>query len=101
MPNTPDDTKKTPVTPGSFAVPPVPRDLDSLASNIESLWVNINQLHQRTMDHEQRFDTLQTPWWKRLLFLLDGWPWYDLNAPRRRWRPWHGLLPDRLIERLD
>lgn len=65
------------------------RNAESVDAEIESLWNNIQQLHDAVNDHAQRFDTLQTPFWKRLLFLLDGWPWYDLNAPKRHWRPWH------------
>ena len=45
--------------------------------------------HERLLrDLAQRFDTLQTPWWKRLAYWIDGWPWYDLNGTQRR-RPWH------------
>lgn len=58
-------------------------------AEIESLLVNVEQLQQRTMDHEQRFDTLQTRWWKRLWFRILGWPGIkDLNAERPNWRPW-------------
>jgi hypothetical protein len=40
-------------------------------------------------DMDQRFDTLQTRLWKRLLFRLDGWPGQnDLNAEAPAWRPW-------------
>ena len=46
--------------------------------------------HERRLsDHAQKFDTLETPWWKRAWFTLDGWPHHQLNAPRRQWRPWH------------
>ena len=57
---------------------------------MRSLQVNVDQLWGLVRDHEQRFDTLQTRWWKRLLFRLDGWPGQnDLNATRRARRPWH------------
>lgn len=50
----------------------------------------LDALEETTSDHAQRFDTLQTPLWKRLLFRLDGWPGQsNLNADRRAWRPWH------------
>jgi len=55
----------------------------------ESFEARISVLEQRLSDHDQRFDTLQTPWWKRVIFWLDGWPWHDLNAERRSPRPWH------------
>lgn len=59
-------------------------------AEIDSLTVNVTQLQQRVTDLEKRLDTLQTRWWKRLWFRVDGWPGQiDLNAPRRAWRPWH------------
>jgi hypothetical protein len=59
-------------------------------AEINSLIVNVEQLQHRTRDLEQRLDTLQTRWWKRLLFRIDGWPGQnDLNATGRAWRPWH------------
>jgi hypothetical protein len=54
----------------------------------DSVQTRMNQLEQAVIDHEQRFDTLQTPWWKRIWFWIDGWPWYDLNGAQKR-RPWH------------
>lgn len=62
-----------------------------LEQQVESLRVNVHdqgQLWPTVRDHAQRFDTLQTPWWKRVAFWIDGWPWYDLNGTQR-WRPWH------------
>jgi len=55
-----------------------------------SLNTKVELLEQIVSDHTQRFDTLQTPLWKRVWFRLDGWPGQrDLNAERRAWRPWH------------
>lgn len=54
----------------------------------ESLVTRIQSLERSTRDHDQRFDTLQTPWWRRVWFAIDGWPWYDLNGERKH-RPWH------------
>lgn len=51
----------------------------------------IAALERAVSDHAQRFDTLQTPFWKRWWFWLQGWPWYDLNGERKR-RPWHRWL---------
>lgn len=46
-------------------------------------------LEAEVRDHAQRFDTLQTPLWKRVLFRIDGWPGQrNLNAERPAWRPW-------------
>lgn len=55
-----------------------------------SLNTKVELLERIVSDHAQRFDTLQTPLWKRVWFRLDGWPGQrDLNADRRQWRPWH------------
>lgn len=64
------------------------RSLEEAERHIESLTNRLETLERESRDHAQRFDTLQTPWWKRLLFVIDGWPWYDLNGRQRR-RPWH------------
>jgi len=56
----------------------------------ESAKKRIGALEQIVSDHSQRFDTLQTPWWKRIWFWIDGWPWYNLNGTQKR-RPWRGL----------
>lgn len=65
------------------------RSLAEAEQHIESLTVRVGEMERLVSDHAQRFDTLQTPWWKRLGFWIDGWPHHDLNAPRRQWRPWH------------
>lgn len=64
--------------------------LPEAAAHIASLAVRVEELERVQRDHAERFDTLQTPLWKRLWFRLDGWPGQrDLNAERRAWRPWH------------
>lgn len=64
--------------------------IENLEAQVASLVVNIDQLQARTVDHQQRFDTLQSPLLRRLWFRIDGWPGQrDLNAERRSWRPWH------------
>lgn len=65
-------------------------DEASVEAEIANLKANLLQVQRDVSDHAQRFETLQTPFWKRLLFWLDGWPWHDLNASARHWRPWHG-----------
>ena len=64
------------------------RSLAEAESHVQSLTARIEAMEDSVSDHAQRFDTLQTPWWKRLLFWIDGWPWHDLNGSRGR-RPWH------------
>jgi len=49
----------------------------------------IEELEKMVSDMDQRFDTLQTSRWKRIIFRLDGWPGQlNLNAERPHWRPW-------------
>ena len=64
------------------------RSIEEAELHIASLTVRVEQLEIAVSDHAQRFDTLQTPWWKRVWFWIDGWPWYDLHGTQRR-RPWH------------
>lgn len=65
-------------------------DPESLRAEIDSLIQNHALLENRVRDMEKRFDTLQTPLWKRVWFRVDGWPGQrNLNAPGRAWRPWH------------
>lgn len=67
--------------------------VESLAEarqHIAALSIRVHVLENAVSDHAQRFDTLQTPLWKRIWFRLDGWPGIrDLNGTRKR-RPWHG-----------
>ena len=57
-------------------------------STLEDLTTRVAELEYLVRDHAQRFDTLQTPLWKRIWFKIDGWPYYDLNGLQHR-RPWH------------
>lgn len=66
------------------------RSIEEAEVHVRSLTVRVEELEREVRDHAQRFDTLQTPLWKRVLFRLDGWPGQcDLNAPERAARPWH------------
>lgn len=66
------------------------RSLEEAESHVASLTTRVDELENLVRDHAQRFDTLQTPIWKRLWFRIDGWPGQnDLNAEGRAWRPWH------------
>ena len=69
-------------------------ELEQQVASLEQLAASnaarIDELERLVSDHAQRFDTLQTSSTRRLLFRVDGWPGQrDLNADRRRWRPWH------------
>jgi chaperonin cofactor prefoldin len=66
------------------------RSLAEAEQHIRSLTARIAELERKVSDHAQRFDTLQSPMWKRVVFRIDGWPGQnDLNAEGRAWRPWH------------
>jgi hypothetical protein len=63
-------------------------DLASLEARIESLEFNQDQHAHRIRAMEKCFDTADSPWWKRLLFRVDGWgPWSRLRQ-MPHWRPW-------------
>lgn len=68
--------------------PPRVRSIDEAEVVIQSLWARLEAIEPEVRDHSHRFDTLQTWWWKRFAFWIDGWPWHDLNGIQRR-RPWH------------
>lgn len=66
------------------------KSLEEAQVHIESLTIRIHKLEQMVSDMDQRFDTLQTPLWKRIWFRIDGWPGQNnLNADHRTKRPWH------------
>jgi hypothetical protein len=66
------------------------RGLDEAEMAINVLRVQMAQLQRDVVDHRERFETLQTPLWKRIWFRIDGWPGQcNLNAEQRAWRPWH------------
>ncbi len=65
------------------------RTIEEAETHLVSLTARVEQLEHEQRDHAQRFDTLQTPWWRRMLFRIDGWPGQrDLNAPAPAARPW-------------
>lgn len=65
------------------------RSIEEAELHVQSLTIRVQELERKVSDMDQRFDTLQSPLWKRLLFRLDGWPGQtNLNAARPAWRPW-------------
>jgi hypothetical protein len=66
----------------------VEQRLADLDAQIESLLVNVQQHAVRVRVLEDRFDTRDTPLWKRIVFRLDGWPAWHVVAEKPRWRPW-------------
>lgn len=51
---------------------------------IESLWVNVRQLHDRVRLIEKMIDTRDSPWYLRLKWrVVDGYPpWYRVGPAR-------------------
>jgi hypothetical protein len=70
--------------------------IEDLEAEVASLKVNLyhpDQLCDRVRLLEKKSETfVETSWWKRWLFWLDGWPTTEL-ATKRHWRPWHWFLP--------
>lgn len=49
---------------------------------------HIADREQYENDVFNRFSTLNSPMWKRMVFRLDGWgPWHTVRE-HPRWRPW-------------
>lgn len=68
--------------------PTRPTDPGSVAASLDSIEENYRDLEKRVRAIEDRFDTRSTPWWKRLVFRIDGWPSWVWLVDRPRWRPW-------------
>jgi hypothetical protein len=63
-------------------------EIASLWAEIDSLKVNVEQLQRRCRYLEELIDTFfDSPLWRRLLFVVDGWP-ADRIASRPADRPW-------------
>lgn len=62
--------------------------ITDLETQVASLQFNQTQQAHRIRLMEKRFDTLNTPVWKRLLFRIDGWGAWHYVKPKPRWRPW-------------
>jgi hypothetical protein len=54
---------------------------------LASIEFNLVQLRNRVRRLEELEDTMNTPLLRRLLFALDGWPWFRV-VERPQWRPW-------------
>jgi hypothetical protein len=63
------------------------RDPESVDAEIDSLWVNVNQLAGRTRQLEKIHDVWDTPWWRLVVFVVDGWPLRRV-VKQPQWRPW-------------
>jgi hypothetical protein len=69
------------------------RSLPEAELHIQSLTIRVQELERMVSDMDQRFDTLQSPLWKRVWFRVQGWPGQrDLNAKGPDHRPWHRWL---------
>ena len=62
--------------------------IEDLQTQITSLQLNEKQLYSRVRLLEKRFETLNTPVWKRILFRIDGWPAWHYVVARPNNRPW-------------
>lgn len=67
--------------------------LDERVAQLERQWENHVANHAADRERYEnevynRFSTLNTPVWKRLVFRIDGWgPWHTVRESPR-WRPW-------------
>ncbi len=71
------------VVPASFCV----CDENSLKARLDSLEFNMEQTQNRVRYLEKLADTIDSPWWKIILFVVDGWPLRRL-VDKPQWRPW-------------
>lgn len=67
------------------------KSLEEAEVHVTSLTNRVDMLEKRVRYMEDLFDTyFDTPLWKRLLFVIDGWPMGGItNRPSQRpWRRW-------------
>ena len=70
--------------------PPEPlrvRSLEEAEAHVQSWSVRIRSLERRTRTIEELADVMDTPMWRRALFVIDGWPLFRV-VDRPQWRPW-------------
>lgn len=61
--------------------------LNILERRVKALYSQ--RLEERIHDLEEELDTfVKTAWWKKVWFVVDGWPLYHL-IDHPQWRPWH------------
>lgn len=63
------------------------RSPESVDLEIDALWARLREIDGRVHQLDELADTMNTPIWKRLLFALDGWPWFRV-VKKPQWRPW-------------
>ena len=64
------------------------RDLEEAKTHLASLTVRVTNLERR-MVYEEGLSQIfiLTPWWKKVLFWLDGWSGHA-RTQYPQWRPW-------------
>ena len=65
------------------------RSLDEAAQHVTSLTNRVDRLEKEVRYMADLFDTyFDTPLWKRILFVIDGWPMGGIIGHGPAWRPW-------------
>jgi len=62
--------------------------LDDADAVVRSLQAQITELARQLRIVQKQLDTHGSPWWKRILFRIDGWPAWWIIARDPDWRPW-------------
>ena len=65
------------------------KSLEEAQVHIDALWQVVQSLERQVRAHDKELDTfVRTVWWRRWLFLADGWSGHRVvDSPA--WRPWH------------
>lgn len=67
---------------------PQVRSIEEAEVHIRSWAVRIHQLERTVRTQQKLIDTMDTPLWKKMIFILDGWPLFRVVS-KPQWRPWH------------
>lgn len=63
-------------------------EIHDLRARLNAQESQLRALYDEVRFMQKQLATLGSPWWRRLLFRLDGWPPWWIVADAPTWRPW-------------
>lgn len=63
-------------------------ELQDVLTRVAAQEQQLLTLHAEVRHMQKQLSTLGSPWWRRLLFRIDGWPPWWIVADHPMWRPW-------------
>lgn len=63
------------------------RSVEEAEIHVRNLAFRVRALERQVRAHQNLVETMDTPLWKKAIFVLDGWPLFRV-VKRPQWRPW-------------